>query len=62
MAREHGTTELLVESQARTGVVSYGVSSARYDCRVADEYKVFTNPYNTVVDPEEFWTRRRSDR
>jgi dCTP deaminase len=54
MAREHGMIEPFVESQASKGVVSYGVSSYGYDCRVADEYKVFTNLYNTVVDPKNF--------
>ena len=54
MALEHGMIEPFVERQARTGVVSYGVSSYGYDIRVADEYKVFTNIYNTVVDPKNF--------
>jgi len=54
MAREHGMIEPFVESQTRAGVVSYGVSSYGYDIRVADEYKVFTNLYNTVVDPKNF--------
>ena len=38
----------------REGVVSYGVSSYGYDCRVGNEFKVFTNVYNTVVDPKNF--------
>ena len=54
MALEHGMIEPFVETQARAGVVSYGVSSYGYDCRVADEFKVFTNVYNTVVDPKHF--------
>ncbi|HUR34679.1 MAG TPA: dCTP deaminase [Vicinamibacterales bacterium] len=54
MALEHGMIEPFVERQARAGVVSYGVSSYGYDIRVADEYKVFTNIYNTVVDPKNF--------
>jgi dCTP deaminase len=54
MAREHGMIEPFVERQARTGVVSYGVSSYGYDIRVADEFKVFTNIYNTLVDPKNF--------
>ncbi len=54
MALEHGMIEPFVESQARTGVVSYGLSSYGYDTRVADEFKVFTNIYNTVVDPKDF--------
>ena len=54
MALEHGMIEPFVERQAREGVVSYGVSSYGYDIRVADEFKVFTNLYSTVVDPKNF--------
>jgi len=36
------------------GVVSYGLSSYGYDMRVADEFKVFTNVFSTVVDPKGF--------
>ncbi|MCH8029968.1 MAG: dCTP deaminase [Candidatus Dadabacteria bacterium] len=35
-------------------VISYGLSSYGYDIRVSDEFKVFTNVYNTVVDPKNF--------
>ncbi|MBI4326506.1 MAG: dCTP deaminase [Chloroflexi bacterium] len=35
-------------------VISYGLSSYGYDLRVADEFKVFTNVFNTVVDPKNF--------
>jgi len=54
MALEHQMIEPFVESQTRTGVVSYGVSSYGYDIRVADDFKVFTNVYSTVVDPKSF--------
>ena len=54
MALEHKMIEPFVESQTRAGVVSYGVSSYGYDIRVADDFKVFTNIYNTVVDPKCF--------
>ena len=54
MATEHGMIEPFVDSQVREGVVSYGLSSYGYDIRVADEYKVFTNINNTVVDPKNF--------
>jgi dCTP deaminase len=37
--------------------VSYGVSSYGYDIRVADEFKVFTNVNNTVIDPKNFDSR-----
>ena len=54
MALEHGMIEPFVESQTRVGVVSFGLSSYGYDIRVADEFKVFTNVFNTVVDPKNF--------
>jgi len=54
MATEHGMIEPFVDTQVREGVVSFGLSSYGYDIRVADEYKVFTNINNTVVDPKNF--------
>jgi dCTP deaminase len=42
------------EQQAGEGVISYGVSAYGYDMRVADEFKIFTNVNNTVVDPKKF--------
>ena len=54
MAREHNMIEPFVDDQVRQGVISYGVSSYGYDVRVGDEFKVFTNVYNTVVDPKNF--------
>jgi dCTP deaminase len=54
MALEHRMIEPFVEGQVRAGVISYGVSSYGYDVRVGDEFKVFTNVFNTVVDPKHF--------
>jgi dCTP deaminase len=54
MAREHKMIEPFVESQVRGSAISYGVSSYGYDIRVADEFKVFTNINNTVIDPKSF--------
>ena len=54
MAVEHRMIEPFVDRQARSGVVSFGLSSYGYDIRVADEFKVFTNIYNTLVDPKNF--------
>jgi len=54
MALEHGMIEPFEDRQVRHGVVSYGLSSYGYDIRVADEFKVFTNLFNTVVDPKAF--------
>ena len=49
-----GMIEPFVESQVREGVVSFGLSSYGYDIRVADEFKIFTNINNTVIDPKAF--------
>lgn len=54
MSQEHGMIEPFVDGQIREGVVSYGLSSYGYDIRVADEFKVFTNINNTVIDPKNF--------
>ena len=59
MAKEHGMIDPFVDGQVKkrddgSRVVSYGLSSYGYDLRVSDEFKVFTNVFNTVVDPKEF--------
>jgi dCTP deaminase len=54
MSLEHRMIEPFVEEQVRGGVISYGLSSYGYDMRVADEWKVFTNVFNTIVDPKHF--------
>ena len=54
MANAHRMIEPFVETQVRSGVISYGLSSYGYDIRVADEFKVFTNINTTVIDPKSF--------
>ena len=54
MANGYGMIEPFVENQKREGVISYGLSSYGYDARVADEFKIFTNVDNAVVDPKDF--------
>ena len=54
MALEHAMISPFEERQVREGVVSFGLSSYGYDVRVADEFKVFTNINNTVIDPKHF--------
>jgi dCTP deaminase len=54
MAEEHGMIEPFAADQVRRGVISYGLSSYGYDMRIADEFKVFTNVFNTLVDPKQF--------
>src|SRR5512143_3095791 len=54
MAQQHGMIEPFENSQVRSGVISYGVSSYGYDMRVAREFKIFTNVLNSIVDPKNF--------
>ncbi len=54
MATEESMIEPFVDGQVREGSISYGLSAYGYDIRVSDEFKVFTNVHNTVVDPKEF--------
>ncbi len=54
MAMQHKMIEPFTDGLVREGKVSYGLSSYGYDLRVANEFKVFTNVYNTVVDPKNF--------
>lgn len=56
---EEGMIDPFVPEQIRVNekgekIVSYGLSSYGYDLRVADEFKVFTNIYNSIVDPKNF--------
>ncbi len=58
LAETSGMIENFAPSQVKMvddrKVVSYGLSSYGYDLRVASEFKVFTNLYNTLVDPKNF--------
>ena len=54
MALENKMIEPFTDKQTTEGAISYGVSSYGYDIRVADEFKVFTDVFNTVVDPKDF--------
>ena len=42
------------DKQIKGGSISYGLSSYGYDIRVADEYKIFTNVNNSIIDPKNF--------
>lgn len=54
MAREHGMIEPFEDAQVREGIISYGVSSYGYDMRCTNEFKLFTNLNNAMVDPKAF--------
>lgn len=53
-AKRQDMIEPFVEKQTRAGVISYGLSSYGYDARVSDEFLIFTNVDNDVVDPKSF--------
>ncbi len=44
----------LVSERDGKKIISYGLSSYGYDLRVSNQFKVFTNVYNTIVDPKGF--------
>ena len=59
MSLEKGMIEPFADGQVRhaedgSRVISYGISSYGYDLRVSDEFKVFTNVFNSIVDPKAF--------
>src|SRR3546814_2620411 len=49
-----GMIEPFVDGQKRQGTISYGLSSYGYDARVSDDFKIFTNVDNAIVDPKDF--------
>ena len=64
--REQAQTKMMiepfVEAQRRDGCISYGLSSYGYDARVSDEFKLFTNVDNAIVDPKDFKANSFVDR
>lgn len=53
-AQSNKMIEPFVEAQKREGMISYGLSSYGYDARLADEFRIFTNVDNALVDPKNF--------
>lgn len=58
MSEKKGMIDPFVDHQVKfvkgEKVISYGLSSYGYDLRVASEFKIFTNLYNSLVDPKNF--------
>lgn len=54
MAIEYKMIEPFEEKQIKKGVISYGLSSYGYDLRLSDEFKIFTNVFNSIIDPKNF--------
>lgn len=55
---KNGMIEDFIEKNVRflgeKKVISYGVSSYGYDARVGNEFKIFTNINNSLIDPKNF--------
>lgn len=54
LAKEHKMIEPFSARGTKKGIISYGLSSFGYDFRITGEFKIFTNTFNTVVDPKNF--------
>ena len=54
MSFENDMIKPFEEKQVDKSLISYGLSSYGYDIRVSNEYKIFTNVNNSVVDPKNF--------
>ena len=57
-SKKHELITPFLEEQVREAsgnkIISYGVSSYGYDVRCANEFKIFTNTYSSIVDPKSF--------
>ena len=54
MSIEFDMISPFTDKQTKSTLISYGLSSYGYDIRVADEYKIFTNVNNSIIDPKNF--------
>ena len=61
-AINNGMIEPFVEKQTAEGKISYGLSSYGYDSRCSNEFKIFTNVDNAIVDPKDFSEQSFVDR
>ena len=52
MAELHHMIDPFSSSQVAEGTISFGLSSYGYDLRLADEFKIFTPPRDTVINPK----------
>lgn len=58
----HGMIDPFEEKQNAEGKISYGLSSYGYDSRCSNEFKIFTNVDNAIVDPKDFSEKSFVDR
>ncbi len=52
MALEEDMIKPFFSEQIKNGNISYGLSSYGYDIRIADEFKIFKGPKDSVIDPK----------
>jgi len=64
-ALENQMVSPFVDKLNRDDVISYGLSSYGYDCRLSDEFMIFHNIDSAIVDPKNFsndsFVRRKTD-
>jgi dCTP deaminase len=61
-AKNQSMIDPFVDQLSQKSVISYGLSSYGYDARVADEFKIFTNVNNAIIDPKDFTASSFVDR
>ena len=65
-AAENPMISPFVDHQVRTDgdrkIVSYGLSSSGYDCRLANKFRVFNNRKGGLIDPLDFNHEKTSSR
>jgi dCTP deaminase len=54
LALEQGMIAPFEEGEHRPGIISYGLSSIGYDCRLSGKFKIFTNLWGGVLDPKRY--------
>jgi len=52
MALEEDMIKPFESEQIKKGNISYGLSSYGYDIRIADEFKIFKGPKDSIIDPK----------
>ncbi len=54
MSQKYKMIEPFIDGQVSENIISCGLSSYGYDLRVSDEFKIFTNTNNSIIDPKDF--------
>lgn len=62
LAKEQEMISPFVDKLQQKSIISYGVSSYGYDARVSNEFKIFTNVDNAIIDPKNFSQKSFVDR